>query len=83
MPLEIDLLTFDFTGCGLSDGDYITLGWKERDDLHAVLSFIESQKRFISIVIWGGGMGAATALMYRFEQELVPIRGLILDNCYA
>ena len=64
MPLEIDLFTFDFTGCGLSDGEYITLGWKERDDLKTVLAYLESQNQFSSLIIWGGGMGAATALMH-------------------
>ena len=37
LPLGIDLCTFDFSGCGNSEGEYVTLGWKEVKDLHAVL----------------------------------------------
>jgi pimeloyl-ACP methyl ester carboxylesterase len=33
----MDLLSFDFSGCGNSEGQWVTLGWKERDDLRAVL----------------------------------------------
>lgn len=30
---QISLLNFDFGGCGISEGDYVSLGWYERDDL--------------------------------------------------
>jgi hypothetical protein len=33
VPLNITLFCFDFAGCGKSEGDYISLGWHERDDL--------------------------------------------------
>lgn len=29
IPIGIDLLTFDFSGCGNSQGEWVTLGWKE------------------------------------------------------
>ena len=37
IPLEISVFTFDFAGCGMSDGEYISLGWHERDDLELVI----------------------------------------------
>jgi len=37
IPYGMDLLSFDFSGCGNSEGQWVTLGWKEKDDLHAVL----------------------------------------------
>ena len=40
LPLGADLLTFDFSGCGNSGGDQVTLGWKEVDDLQAVLDYL-------------------------------------------
>ena len=43
IPEGIDLCTFDFSGCGNSQGDYVTLGWKEVHDLHAVLSHLKNQ----------------------------------------
>jgi cephalosporin-C deacetylase-like acetyl esterase len=37
IPMGLDLFTFDFSGCGNSEGKWVTLGYKEKDDLHAVL----------------------------------------------
>lgn len=37
LPAGMDLLAFDFSGCGNSEGQWVTLGWKETDDLRAVL----------------------------------------------
>ena len=37
IPKGIDLLTFDFSGCGNSEGQWVTLGYKEKDDLHVML----------------------------------------------
>ena len=31
-PLNAALVAFDFSGSGLSDGDYVTLGWHEHHD---------------------------------------------------
>jgi alpha/beta superfamily hydrolase len=37
LPNGMDLFAFDFSGCGNSQGDFVTLGWKEQEDLKAVL----------------------------------------------
>ena len=29
LPNGMDLVAFDFSGCGNSTGDWVTLGWKE------------------------------------------------------
>ena len=41
LPMGIDLFTFDFSGCGNSGGKWVTLGWKEVDDLVAVLNHLQ------------------------------------------
>jgi len=33
LPLGINLCSFDFSGCGNSEGEWVTLGHKEKDDL--------------------------------------------------
>lgn len=33
VPQNITVFCFDFPGCGLSEGEYISLGWHERDDV--------------------------------------------------
>lgn len=36
----IGLCVFDFNGCGKSEGEYVTLGWKEQDDLEILVDII-------------------------------------------
>eukprot|EP00913_Durusdinium_trenchii_P025922 g24325.t1 len=36
----ITLFAFDFAGCGQSEGDYITLGYHERDDVQEVIKYL-------------------------------------------
>lgn len=56
----IDVVLFDCTGSGLSDGEFITLGMKEADDLHAVIEHIVINKKLANISLWGRSMGAVT-----------------------
>ena len=50
---DIDFLTFDFSGCGSSEGDTVTFGWKEVHDLHTVLTYLKNNFKTPSVVIWG------------------------------
>lgn len=36
LPSNITLFTLDFSGSGLSDGDYVSLGWHEVCFLHFI-----------------------------------------------
>lgn len=36
-------VVFDFCGSGISEGEYVTLGLNESEDLEAVISHIRSQ----------------------------------------
>ena len=38
-----NLCVFDFSGCGNSEGEFVTLGYKERYDLEAVIKHIKSK----------------------------------------
>jgi len=37
---EICVLSFDFSGSGLSEGTYVTLGWYEQDDLECIVNYL-------------------------------------------
>ena len=37
---NITVFTFDFAGCGLSEGEYISLGYYERDDVDCVFKYL-------------------------------------------
>lgn len=47
------LFCFDFAGCGLSGGDYISLGWYERDDVELVVDWLRKSDRVSTIGLWG------------------------------
>jgi len=77
----ISLFCFDAAGCGLSDGEYVSLGWHERDDLAAVLAHLRQLPLCGPIGLWGRSMGAVTALLY---VERDPALGAIcLDSPFA
>lgn len=78
MPLGVDLVCFDFSGCGISEGDFVTLGWKERYDLQSVLAYIKTVGNATKVILWGGGQGANTALMLDHLTSPVPVASLVL-----
>ena len=82
LTLGADLLTFDFSGCGNSEGEWVTLGWKEKDDLHSVLQYLESEGKTNKVVLWGRSMGAATVLLYD-QQFPLPVTAFVLDSGFS
>lgn len=81
IPLSISLFCFDFAGCGLSEGEYISLGWFERDDLALCIDFLRSSGKASQISIWGRSMGAFTALLHADRDP--SIAGLVLDSPFT
>lgn len=69
LPQGINLLAFDFSGCGKSEGEWVTLGWKERKDLSAILSHLKGLGTVSKIGLWGRSMGAATSIMFLAENH--------------
>jgi dipeptidyl aminopeptidase/acylaminoacyl peptidase len=61
VPAGVAVLCFDFSGCGNSEGDYISLGMHEKDDVARAIDFVRSQFHIGRVAIWGRSMGAATA----------------------
>lgn len=67
----VNLCTFDFSGCGKSEGDWVTLGHKEQHDLKSVIEYLNAHKRVSSIGLWGRSMGAVTSVLYMANEENV------------
>ena len=42
-PSRCAARSFDFSGSGLSDGEFVSLGWWEREDLAAVIEYLRTQ----------------------------------------
>ncbi|XP_047268338.1 uncharacterized protein LOC107870087 isoform X3 [Capsicum annuum] len=78
---NITVLTLDFSGSGLSDGDYVSLGWHEKDDLKVVVSHLRSNLNVSRIGLWGRSMGAVTSLLYGAEDP--SIAGMVLDSAFS
>lgn len=60
----ISLFCYDAAGCGKSGGEYVSLGWHERNDLAVVLAHLRTSPFCGPVGIYGRSMGAVTALMY-------------------
>ena len=55
IAIDCDFISFDFSGCGNSDGEFVTLGLNERDDLECILTYLVKQNLTSKVVLWGGG----------------------------
>ena len=76
---NITIFSFDFCGCGKSEGEYITLGYYEKRDVHCIVEYLLKSRKISKIGLWGRSMGAVTALMYANEHPKL-IEVMILDS---
>jgi hypothetical protein len=81
LPSNITLFCFDFAGCGLSEGEYISLGWYERDDLNMQVEYLRKERRCSTIGLWGRSMGAVTSLLHGDRDP--SIAGMVLDSPFS
>ncbi|KFK32200.1 hypothetical protein AALP_AA6G210300 [Arabis alpina] len=81
LPSNITVFTLDFSGSGLSDGDYVSLGWHEKDDLKTVVTYLRNSNHVSRIGLWGRSMGAVTCLLYGAEDP--SIAGMVLDSAFS
>ena len=61
---NINLCVFDFQGSGMSEGDYISLGYHEKNQVKNIVDFVEKYPGVGKIGLWGRSMGASTSLIY-------------------
>lgn len=66
----VGVLLYDALGCGNAEGEYVTLGLKEGEDLRAVLKAARQKVDFETVLLWGRSMGAATALHFVAGEEI-------------
>lgn len=59
---RLNICIFDFSGCGLSEGDIITYGVQEKDDIACVMDHLNQLNLFDKYCLWGRSMGAASIL---------------------
>jgi pimeloyl-ACP methyl ester carboxylesterase len=81
LPYNITVVTMDFTGSGISEGDYVSLGYYEKEDLRVVVDHLRASGNVTRIGLWGRSMGAATAVLYAHTDP--SIAGMVLDSGFA
>lgn len=84
IPYGLSLFAFDFSGSGRSDGEYISLGVNEKDDVGAVVKHLVEERKVPRVALWGHSMGAATALMYTgLCRPPSSVVSLVLDSPFS
>lgn len=75
----VALFCFDFTGSGNSDGDYISLGYYESEDVQFVIHELSETFRKGPFALWGRSMGASTAVLV--INDLIKCK--VVDSAYT
>ncbi|MDO5520166.1 MAG: alpha/beta hydrolase [bacterium] len=73
----------DLRGHGQSEGDYIGMGWHERNDLIDLIQSIIAKDDHARIVLAGVSMGAASVLMVSGEAIPDNVVAIIEDSSYT
>ena len=81
LKLDINFFVVDFPGCGLSEGEYISLGYHESRDVRIIINFLEKIPGVGVIGLWGRSMGAATTILYAHKDERV--KAIVMDSPFA
>ena len=81
LPANMTVFCFDFAGCGKSEGEFISLGWWEREDLAIIVEYLRKERRVNTVGLWGRSMGATTALLYADRDP--SIAGMVLDSPFS
>lgn len=76
-----NVLVPDHRAHGYSQGRYITMGWKEHQDLILWANSLIDQNPQVQIVLHGISMGAATVMMAAGSPELPPHVVAVVEDC--
>jgi pimeloyl-ACP methyl ester carboxylesterase len=78
-PMGVAVYCFDFSGCGESEGDFISLGYYEKQDVEYLMWFLNSSFNLGPFALWGRSMGAATSVLARGPL----IASIIVDSTFT
>ena len=70
--LKLGLVLFDFAGSGFSEGEYITLGLYEAEDIHCVVDMLKIDFKLNGLSFWGRSMGSVSILLYMEKAPVTP-----------
>lgn len=81
--LGYNVLAIDLRAHGLSEGDYIGMGWPDRLDLIKWIEYLINKNANSEIVLYGVSMGAATVMMATGEELPSNVKCAIEDCGYS
>eukprot|EP00435_Cladocopium_sp_Y103_P036318 s239_g9.t1 len=81
LPLNIAVCCFDFSGSGMSGGEYVSLGFFERDDLASVIQNLREKRAYTRVGVWGRSMGATTAVLHSARDP--SLAGVVADSPFS
>lgn len=87
---HINVVLFDFSGSGMSEGEYVTLGVRESQDLEDIIDVLYNEGKMKDFGLWGRSMGAVTgnylysysALMYCSKALRQP-KACVYDSPFS
>lgn len=78
-----NLLIPDLRGHGFSEGDYIGMGWDDREDIIQWINYLLSKDPHASIILYGVSMGGATVMDVAGEKLPHQVKAIIEDCGYT
>ena len=78
-----NVLIPDLRAHGLSEGDYIGMGWDDRLDIISWINYILNEDPNAEIILHGVSMGAATVLMTSGEEIPSNVKAIVADCGYT
>ena len=83
--------SFDFSGSGMSEGEYVSLGYYESQDIQVIIDYIKSEPWYNgNIYLWGRSMGGASTLMAASREPTIKginiysyLLGIIVDSSFS
>lgn len=78
------LIGIDLSGSGKSEGEFITLGWNERQDTWDLIKYLKATGTVSDVFLWGRSMGAVTALLLAAQPEAAKsVTAIVLDSPFS
>lgn len=69
--------------CADSEGEYVGMGWLDKDDLKCWINLIIEENKNAEIILHGSSMGAATVLMASGDELPANVKNIIADSGYT
>lgn len=81
LPRSITVFCLDLSGSGKSDGEYISLGYHEQEDVRIVVQHLRNSGLVSAIGLWGRSMGAATVVLRAAEDP--ALAACVMDSPFC